>query len=125
LVAPLKNQDAIDGCSWSAAATSLGDKFIFLAEYDDSEILMNIDGSDVHLKLVQSKGQLKKVGDSLDQVFQADNLIVKAHFTATWVCPKSDEFGGESCENTKLAITFQVSKGSRSEVVRATGDFGC
>jgi hypothetical protein len=121
LVAPLKNQDAIDGCSWSASSDSLGKGYIFLSEFDDSKTLMNIAGSDIELKLVRENGQLKKLGDVLDRTFQAGDVTVKAHYVVTWACPKGDE----SCEVTRFSITFEVSKGGKTQTVKATGDVGC
>ena len=121
LVAPLDDQQTIDGCSWSASAAGVGDGFVFLAEYDESRIVMNIGGSDVQLKLVEAKGQLKKVGDVLNRTFKAGDITVDARYTATWVCTE----GSESCETTKFAVTFRVSKGGQSETVQATGHVGC
>src|SRR4051812_29960875 len=74
LIAPLKNQQAIDGCSWSAFAPTIGHGFIFLAEYDESRIVMYIGGSDVELKAVEGRGELKKVGDELFRTFQAGDV---------------------------------------------------
>jgi hypothetical protein len=121
LVSPLTEQDAIDGCSWSASSKELGDGFVFLAEYDDSRTLMNIDGSDIELDLVDESGNLVAVGDVLERTYQAEGVLVNAKYTTTWVCPD----GSESCEVTRYKITFDVSKGSRRQVVQATGDVGC
>ena len=78
LIAPLKDQGAIDGCSWSASAKELGSGFIFLSEYDDSRSLMNIDGSDIELTLVSGRGQLIVVGDVLERTYQASGVLVGA-----------------------------------------------
>jgi len=121
LVAPLKDQEAVDGCSWSASSQDVGRGFVFLAEYDDSRSFMNIDGSDLELALVAERGTLKKVGDAMERAYRADGVLVKAKYKATWVCSASNE----SCEVTRYKVTFDVSKGSRREVVKATGDVGC
>lgn len=121
LVLPLRDQTAIDGCSWTASSIELGKGFIFLSEYDDSRSLMNIDGADVELALVADRGGLKKVGDTLRRSYRADGLSIEATYEATWVCPDGDE----SCEVTRYKVTLVASKGSRRQVVQATGDVGC
>ena len=121
LVAQLKDQHAIDGCAWSASAPSVGPGFVFLGEADDSRSLMNIGGTDVDLILTSEHGVLKKAGDILDRTFKADGVLVSAKYRVTWTCPKDDD----SCEVTKFTVVFKVSKGSKQETVRATGDVGC
>jgi hypothetical protein len=121
LVAPLKDQHAIDGCAWSASAPTVGPGFVFLGEIDDSRSLMNIGGSDVDLALTSEHGSLKKVGDVLERTFKADGMLVKAKYRVTWTCPKGDN----SCEVTRFTVSFNVSKRSKQQTVRATGDVGC
>lgn len=121
LVAPLKNQGAIDGCSWSASSLSLGSGDIFISEYDDSRSLMNIDGSDVELVMATSQGKLEEIGDILERTYRAEGVSVKARYRATSVCADDDEH----CEITEYNAIFDVSKGSKRQVVQATGDVGC
>jgi hypothetical protein len=121
LVAPLRDQQTIDGCSWSASAATVGRGFVFLAEYDESRIVMNIGGLDIELRLVQARGQLEKVGDVLERTFIAGDVTVRAQYRVTWVCPEDDE----SCEVTKFNATFLVTKGNESETVNAEGSVGC
>jgi hypothetical protein len=121
LVAPLKNQQTIDGCSWSASAATIGDGFVFLAEYDESRIVMNIGGSDVELRLAEARGQLTKVGDVSERKFVSGDVTVSARYKVTWVCPEDSD----SCEVTKFDVTFLVKKGAQSETVDAAGSVGC
>ena len=121
MVGLLANQTAIDGCSWSASSKVIGHGFVFLAEYDDSRALMNIDGSDIAINLVSAHGKLKKVGDVLEKTFRSGNVLVKARYKATSVCPKDSE----SCEVTNYDVTFDVSKGSQRQLVDADGGVGC
>lgn len=121
LVTPLSNQNAIDGCSWSASSPSLGAGYIFLAEIGDEPTLMRIDGSDLRIRLVSESGKLRRVGDALDRTYRSGDVEVTARFKAIWVCPENDE----SCEVTKYRVTFHVTKGARSQTVEATGDVGC
>lgn len=122
LVAPLQNQSAIRGCSWTASAPVLGEGFVFLAEYDDSEILMNIDGSDVALELIDETGSLK-LGEVLHRNYRGPGIAVSASYTSTWNCSMVPE--SESCEVTKFSATFEVKKNERTQIVQATGEVGC
>jgi hypothetical protein len=121
LLAPIHDQKSIEGCSWSASSSAVGNGFIYLAEMDSSKTLMNIDGVDTQLKLVSERGRLLKVGDVLDREFKGGNISVSVHYQATWVCPEDDK----SCEVTKYKAIFDVSKGSRRQRVQANGDVGC
>lgn len=121
LVAPLKDQHAIDGCAWSASARTVGPGFVFLGEVDDSRSLMNIGGSDVELALASEHGTLEKVGDVMERTFKGHDVLVKAKYRVTWACPKDDD----SCEVTRFTVSFDVSKGSKQQTVRAAGDVGC
>jgi hypothetical protein len=123
LVGILKNQGAIDGCSWSATAEPFGKAFIFLAEYDESVVIMNIGGKDVHLvaEPKRSTARFGKVGSRLSRTYTAPGILVKAVYTATWVCPANDE----SCEVTKFEVVFTVEAGAASQVVEGRGDVGC
>lgn len=121
LVTPLSDQNAVDGCSWSASSPSLGAGYIYLAEIGDEQTLMRIDGSDLQLHLVSESGKLKTVGDALERTYRSGDVEVTARFKAIWVCPENDE----SCEVTKYRVTFHVTKGARSQTVDATGDVGC
>lgn len=120
-MAPLKDQHAIDGCSWSASAPALGNGLVFLAEYDESRVLMNIDGSDMELTLVEAQGELRDVGDVAERTFTSGEVTVRARYTVTWTCPQEDE----SCEVTRYSAEFTVDKDGRSETLSATGDVGC
>ncbi|HLI17409.1 MAG TPA: hypothetical protein VKV22_03955 [Rhodanobacteraceae bacterium] len=120
IVAPLQNQNAIPGASWSATAPSLGPGFVFLAEAGNSVNLMNIGGRDVHLLLKSSTGSLTKVGDVMRRTFVARGITVIATFKANWVCPKDDD----SCEVTRFSATFDVTKGKRHQKVVGFGDVG-
>ena len=123
LVAPLNDQSAIDGCSWSASSERMGKSYIFLAEYDLSRILMNIDGIDVDLELSSRSGSIHQLGSVSRMVYQAKGIIVRSTYKTTWVCPKDDS--SESCEVTRFNATYEVSKGARHQVVYASGDVGC
>jgi hypothetical protein len=123
IVGVLKDQGAIDGCSWSAEALAIGKGFFFLAEYDQSRVLMNLLGADVHLKrdTASTRGALKKLGETLREVYEGPGIRVEATYTAIGLCgPKDTE-----CEDTKFKAVFEVHAGDREQKVVATGDVGC
>jgi len=123
IVGVLKGQDAIDGCSWSAEAPAIGKGLFFLAEYDQSDVLMNLLGADVHLKrdTASTRGALKKLGETLREVYEGPGIRVEVTYIATGLCgPKDTE-----CEDTKFKAVFEVHAGDREQKVVATGDVGC
>ncbi len=121
LVGPLQDQDAIQGCAWSASAPGLGEGFVFLGEIDDSVNLMNIGGKDVALSLKSSTGDLSKLGDTQKRTFTAPGISVVATFKVNWACPEDSE----SCEVTRFKAVFDVTAGKKYQRVVGTGDVGC
>jgi hypothetical protein len=123
LVGKLNDPNAIEGCGWDATSNSLGNAVIFLAEYDESVIIMNINRKDVHLKLDprQTTGNINKVGDRLTSVYTAPGIIVKAVYTVTSTCPENDD----SCEVTEFDVVYTARAGNVSEVVKGHGEVGC
>jgi hypothetical protein len=123
LVGLIEKQDAIDGCSWSAEAPGIGKGFFFLAEYDRSDVLMNILGADVHLRLdpTSTRGALKKLGDTHREVYRAPGVRVEAIYTVTWRCPPKET----SCEDKRFKAVFRVHAGDKEQTIVAHGDVGC
>jgi hypothetical protein len=122
LISTLKNQGAIRGCQWNATAPSIGPGYIFLAEWDESKILMNIDGADVPLQVVGEVDKRPIKGTRMIKAYRAPGIEVKATYTVTWDCSQSDN---ESCEVTRYNATYEVSKGSQTQTVEASGEVGC
>jgi hypothetical protein len=123
LIAPLDNQRAIRGCSWNAVAPSIGPGYIFLAEWDESKVLMNIGGSDVELTITGDADKRPSRASPTVKVYRgASGIEVRATYTVTWDCSQSDN---ESCEVTKYDVKFEVTKGDEAELVQATGEVGC
>jgi len=123
IVGVLKDQAAIDGCSWSAEAPAIGKGLFFLAEYDQSDVLMNLLGADVHLKrnTASSRGALKRLGETLREVYEGPGIRVEVSYTAIGICgPKDTE-----CEDTQFKAVFKVHADEREQMVVATGDVGC
>ena len=124
ILAPLHDQTAIDGCSWSVSSNRIGKGFIFLAEYDQSRVLMNIGGKDTELKRISTRGHLRSLGSVATAVYRSKKgAVVYATYQATWLCPKDDT--SESCEVTRFTATYEISTGTRHQTINATGDVGC
>ena len=124
LLSPLKDDGGINGCSWSASAPNIGKGFIFLAEYDQSKVRMNLNGRDTELQMVSSHGYLKDLGSVMTAVYRSESgAVVYGTFRTTWLCPKDGT--DESCEVTKFNATFEATTGTRRQVVHAKGDVGC
>ncbi|MCD9030110.1 hypothetical protein LDO26_18150 [Luteimonas sp. BDR2-5] len=122
LIAPLHDQSAINGFSWRASSTHAGEGFIFLAEYDQSRVLMNIGGTDTELTPISTRGHLKGLGSVETSMYRSKNgAVVYATYLASWLCPK----GSDSCEVTKFNATYEVSTGTRHQIINATGDVDC
>lgn len=122
LLAELQDQSRVRGCAWLASATSLGNGYMFIAEYDDSAAWMNIGGSDTQLAFIAERGSLKRVGDVLERSYRAPGVEVLARYSATWVCPADGE---ESCEVTRYAVMFEVATPDRIQIVDGAGAVGC
>jgi hypothetical protein len=126
LVAPLIKQDAIRGCSWQAwiptPSSPRTAPFIFLADRDDSRAVMNVDGSDVFLKVEGKSGPLPKVGDVIERKYGAPGIEVKATYKVTSDCSDSPN---ESCEASGYSVTLEVKKDGGTRVVQAMGAVGC
>ena len=122
ILSTLDNQSAIDGCSWSASSRSVGKGYVFLAEYDQSKILMNIDGADTDLRLVSSRGTLEKVGSVATDIYRSQaGTVVYATYRTTWICPA----GNDSCEVTRFDATYEVTTGNLRQTIHGAGAVGC
>lgn len=121
LLAQLQNQDRVPGCAWLATAPSLGEGYMFMAEYDDSAAWMNIAGDDVLLELVEERGALKSVGDVMERIYRAAGVEVLARYQVTWVCPEDSE----NCEVTRFGATYEVTTADHIQIVAASGAMGC
>lgn len=122
LIAKVRDQGFVRGCSWTATAPSLGNGVIFLAERDESKIIMNIDGADVQLEVLKKSGKLQVEGDVLERTYGAPGIEVKARYKVTYDCSAS---ASESCEVTEFTATFQVRKDGRTQTIQAAGSSGC
>jgi hypothetical protein len=95
----------------------------FLSIEGDQELAwMNIGGRDVKLRLVTGLNRKReRVGSRRRETYASGDITVTATYVATQVCARNDE----NCESTGYDVTFLVKKGTRSQVVKASGYCGC
>jgi len=129
LVGYLKDPRAIRGCTWSAwipskslSSARIGEGFIFLADRDDSRALMNIGGKDVTLAVEGAFSRLPVRGEVLSRTYRAPGIEVRAEYTTTDDCSKSNN---EACEVSTYSVRFEVQQGGQTQVVSAIGTVGC
>ncbi len=92
---------------------------------DDKMALMNIAGCDLELKLESEEGPLGKererVGSRSTARFGLGDVKVRVTLITTRVCDPNDE----DCASADYNATFTVTKGTRSQLVKAVGSCGC
>ncbi|MEJ7577490.1 MAG: hypothetical protein WKF74_10855 [Pyrinomonadaceae bacterium] len=112
------------GCSFQfAPGNRNSERYIFFSPAGfENDALMNIDGRDVSLRLVNEtnpKGR-ERVGSRSTRRYAAGNITVNVVYVATRVCKPNDE----NCESTSYSATFIVKKGERTQTVKAAGSCG-
>jgi hypothetical protein len=122
LIGEVQDRGIIRGCSWHATASSLKNGVIFLAERDESIIIMNIDAADVRLQVTEKSGKLQARGDVLERTYVAPGITVKARYIVTSDCSAS---ASEACEVIGFTATFKVSKSGQFQTIQASGESGC
>ena len=84
---------------------------------------MNIDGSDVKLKLVRKTESKRRdrVGKRSSETYAAGDLTIIIRLVVNRVCNPNDE----NCESTEYKATFTVKRGARKRFVSTAGSCGC
>jgi hypothetical protein len=85
---------------------------------------MNIDGSDVKLKLISSSepsGGVRRKGERFSRNYVSGGVRVRMDFVTASVCAPNDE----GCESTNYDVTVSVRIGGRRQTVKAVGGCGC
>jgi hypothetical protein len=120
----VKDSHSMDGagCSLQLPADyrKHNERYVFLSDYDNA--LVNIDGKDTRLKLVdyhEPEGEAKK-GDRSTWNYADAEIGVRVDYIVTGVCDPGDE----ACEVTFYDATITVTRGARKAVVRVKGDCG-
>lgn len=94
-----------------------------MAELEEQNAWMNIDGRDIKLRKVRSidpRGKERK-GSRSSRKYTAGDVDVLIERVTTGVCAPNDE----SCESTEYSATITVTKGSRRQIIKVTGGCGC
>jgi hypothetical protein len=129
LIGNIKNSKVVDGCGcyfqFPAESKKKGSKlFVFWSESDE-EALMNIDGRDEKLKLVNAtepKGGFKVGARTSMKYTNSDRSVtIIMDRVITRVCPKDDE----DCEFIGYDATITITKGDLKQEVKVTGGCGC
>ena len=129
LIGTLKDGTIVDGCdcylqTLKESENYLSPLFIFLAELDELEAYINVDGKDTRLKLVSQvdyKGK-PQIGKKSSRKYTAGDVTVLIEYVVTGFCAPSDE----SCAFTKHSGTITVTKDSRMQkLTKLIGGCGC
>jgi hypothetical protein len=113
-----------DGCGIYVREESQGSREeIFFASYDETLVLMQIDGEVVTLEVSaeESRGQLRELGDVMHRVYASGSTSVQAEFTVTRVCPPT----ARECDGVGISADFILRKGDATRTFRGTGVSGC
>jgi hypothetical protein len=96
---------------------------IFFAKYDDTLVLMRMEGELVTLKVTaeQSRGQLKDLGDVMHRTYANGSTRVDATFTVTRVCPPN----ARECDGVGISADFIVRTGEVTQKLSGRGVSGC
>jgi hypothetical protein len=116
----------LDGCGCSVQPPSKGrnqrDHYYLLTELGDAtgkRAWMNIDGRVTALSLSSTTGPApKRRGSKFTEVYKGGGATARLTYTVS----SPSRPGGEV---TKYTVTITVTKGNRSQTVRAVGDCGC
>lgn len=111
------------GCSLMPASMRRGQKYYFLTELDDAigkKAWMNIDGRVVKLSLKSTTARAsgERKGSIFTQVYKGGGVAARIVFVVT----KENPPGGEV---TFYSAVIKVTKGNRTQTVKAIGDCGC
>lgn len=127
LISDLRNSNLVEGCGCNLKRSSAGRNahsyVFFMADTGSSEnnrAYMNIDGRDTALRFVSSTQRPRRLrrGSQYTEVYRSGDVTAGV----TYVVTKPSTSGGEV---TKYSATITVTRGNRSQTVRASGECGC
>ncbi len=122
MIGYIKNEDLVDmcGCSFEHITRERG--YTFASDPENKTTWMNIDGVDINLKLTHFSGSKRhRIGSHYLETFEADGIKVVLVKIVTRLCrPYNSE-----CETTGYKVTLTVTKGGRTQTVKAKGQCGC
>jgi hypothetical protein len=98
-------------------------RLVFVNDIDDAA-QMNLDGRDVPLKQLSSKGDrnfAERVGARFSETYTGGGYRVKVDYLTTKVCRMDDD----QCETTWYSADITVSRHNRAVKVKTLGVCGC
>jgi hypothetical protein len=119
----------VDGCGcyfrFSDDYNQGNRSYVFLADIIEKEgdAQMNIDGTDVRLKLVkrvETEGETK-IGSTRKEFYKSGDIEVGIEYVVTKACEPNDG----SCESTDYSATITVTRNGVYQKIIALGDCGC
>jgi hypothetical protein len=126
LVSNIRNSNLVDGCGCYLKNTSAGNahSYVFLLSEtgspENNRAYMNIDGRDTALRFVSSTQRPRRVrrGSQFAEVYSSGDVTARVNYVVT----KPSTPGSEA---TTYSATITVTRGNRSQTVRASGECGC
>jgi hypothetical protein len=127
LVHHLTKVDRALGCdcklqTLKESRNDLKNRFVFQADLSGIPAWMNIDGRDVELKLIYASLATKGVtlGSRSHKKYRAKGISVVINYIVNAVCPEENP----DCDSVGYAATITVTKGSRTQTIKASGMCG-
>lgn len=122
LIGPIKDEELVDMCGCTFARPTGPANYTFLGDSGGQTAWMNIDGEDVKLQFVHSRGpKVSRIGSRYTESYKADGIKVFLVMIVNRLCiPYSPE-----CETTGYNVTITAGKNGRVETVKTKGQCGC
>jgi hypothetical protein len=124
LIGNLKKTYKTDSCDCTfqtlkASKNTTHARFIFQSDADRTPAWMNLDGSDVELRLVYVSRSTKGVtmGSRSHSKYRAKGISVLINYVVNASCPEENP----DCDSVGYLATIFVTKGSRKQTIKAIG----
>jgi len=124
VIGDLKNSDVVMGCSCSLSTRRRSNgKYVLLSDYEKKNAWINIDGLDVKLTFVGStqirrSNRPERRGDRHTDKWAARGIEVQVDYLVAAPATERKEY-------TDYETTMTVTKGARSQTIKAFGACGC
>jgi hypothetical protein len=123
-IGKIQDRTEVIGAGCSAWRGTNSENTIFWAT-DNKEVLMNINGQDLKLKLISesrsnNSDRRSKKGDRWVSIYKSGKITVKLTRIVNRVCKPGDK----ECESTGYAATFDLQNGKQRETIKANADCG-
>jgi hypothetical protein len=101
------------------------ERYVFFEDASEHAPLMNIDGRNVKLRLINStelSGGVERKGGRFSRSYASGAIRIRLDFVAVSVCPAPYN---PECVASRYEITLIVNKASRRQKIKAVGGCGC